>query len=154
MCRLVFVFFVFIAWHIPQCETVFEWTEGDAKRDALTSVAWKICKKQMHEYRICCSSIWMENYMLWFAFAAWRMWNLMLVIHEKLNVKRKWIPDQAENTWHAGTLQLVRKQKRIKSTACRWSDGVTETCNLQGAGCICVELSVWAHAETVRCHWY
>ena len=43
------------------------------------------------------------------------MWNLMGMIDEKFNVTRKWISGQAENTWYAGTLQLVRKQKYIKN---------------------------------------
>ena len=48
MRRFICCIFCFVFWHVPCacCETVFMWTERDAKRDALTSVAWKRCKNK------------------------------------------------------------------------------------------------------------
>ena len=56
----VFFLFCFVFWHVPCacCETVFMWTERDAKRDALTSVAWKRCRNKCMNTESALGRVW------------------------------------------------------------------------------------------------
>ena len=142
-------FFCFVFWHVPCacCETVFMWTERDAKRDALTSVAWKRCRNK-------CMNIESAQGHAWKKTCEWETLPNLIPCRIHLTcccVVLLW-RNCALKKHEDDTLPEWTKTQ-IRITICLWSDAVTGTfANSDDAENICVELYVSMRAGIAKHH--